>query len=118
MKTDEGYKVVFQLSNNDTFIQKSMLRQLMNLLEAMNGVRIEVVTHSYGIDLLLKDGPFHKRVEDLQEKGVDFLVCENTIRAEKVDFSELSQMAKPIPAGIAHIVRRQSEGWSYIKAGY
>lgn len=110
--------MVFQLSNNDTFVQKSMLRQLTNLIEAMNGVRIEVVTHSHGIDLLLKDCPFRKQIEKLERNGVEFLICENTIRAEKLDLSELSRTAKPIPAGVAHIVRRQSEGWSYIKAGY
>lgn len=117
MKSNE-HKVVFQLSNNDTFVQKSLLRQLGNLREAMESVRIEVVTHSYGIDLLLEDSPFRQHVEDLKKNGVEFLVCENTIRSEKLDPSELTGMTRVVPAGLAHIIQRQGEGWGYIKAGY
>ncbi len=113
-----SYRVVFQLSNNDTFIQKSLLRQLNNLVEAMDGVLVEVVTHGYGIDLLVGGSPFKENIEDLNRKGVAFLVCENTLKGEKLDASEFTGIAKPIPAGVAHIVRRQTEGWSYIKVGY
>lgn len=117
MKNNE-YKVVFQLSNNDTFVQKSLLRQITNLLNAMAGVRVEVVMHSYGIDLLLADSPFRENVEDLRQKGVEFLVCENTIRSEKISPSELAGVTRVVPAGLAHIIQRQGEGWGYIKAGY
>ena len=112
------YKVVFQLSNNDTFVQKSLIRQLSNLLEAMNDIRVEVVAHSYGIDLLLEDSPFRNNIRALQSKGVDFLVCENTLRQESLDHSGLLNITRTVPAGIAHIVQRQCEGWSYIKAGF
>ncbi len=115
---NNGYKVVFQLSTNDTFVQKSLLRQISNLLEAMAGVQVEVVMHSYGIDLLLDDSPFRKNVEDLRQRGVEFLVCENTIRNEKISASELTGVSRVVPAGLAHIIQRQGEGWGYIKAGY
>ncbi len=118
MDTSTKYKVVFQLTDNDTFIQKSMLRQLTNLLEAMEDVDVEVVTHSYGIDLLLAGTPFQDVIRKLEKRGVTFLVCENTLRQEKLDRSRLLDSVHTVPAGVAHIVRRQAEGWSYLKAGF
>jgi len=118
METTTKYKVVIQLSDNDTFIQKSILRQITNLLEALEDVAVEVVTHSYGIDLLLAGTPFHEVIHRLEQKGVAFLVCENTLKHEKLERSQLLDTIRTVPAGVAHIVRRQAEGWGYIKAGF
>ena len=118
MKSGKEYKVVFQLSNNDTFIHKSLVRQLSNLLSALEGVTIEVVAHSYGIDFLLKDSPFRENIEALAGQCVKFMVCQNTLNEGKTDATEILPSAKIIPAGIAHVVIRQSEGWGYIKAGF
>lgn len=87
-------------------------------MEELEEVDIEVVTHSYGIDLLLDTSPFKQSIETLQDRGVHFLVCEKTLAQDETCRELLSNAAKTIPAGLAHIIRRQSEGWSYIKAGY
>jgi intracellular sulfur oxidation DsrE/DsrF family protein len=118
MENNKEQKVVIQLSNNDTFIHKSLIRQISSLMEELDGVDIEVVTHSFGIDLLLKTSPFIKNIAALKEKGVDFLVCEKTLAQDEKCRELLSEAARPVPGGLAHIIRRQSEGWSYIKAGY
>lgn len=111
------YKVVFQLSDNDTFIQKSLIRQLSNLMETLEPVTIEVVAHSYGVDLLLKDCAFNTQVEALRDKGVGFIVCKKTLDREKLDTSAFISNIETVPGGLAHIIKRQTEGWSYIKAG-
>lgn len=118
MEKNKKHKVVFQLSNNDTFVQKSLIRQLSNLLAAMDDISVEVVTHSYGIDLLLEDSPFKNNIKSLGSQGVDFLICGNTINHDKLDRSAFLDVSRIVPAGIAHIIQRQSEGWSYIKAGF
>ncbi|MEO5602605.1 MAG: DsrE family protein, partial [Cyclobacteriaceae bacterium] len=111
-------KVVYQLSNNDPFIHKSLIGQLFSLLDALDGITIEVVTHGYGIDFLLKDSPFTTMIEALGEKGVVFMVCRNTLDEGKTEATDVMGLVKIIPAGVAHVVIRQSEGWSYIKAGF
>lgn len=118
MEQNSKPNVVFQLSNNDTFVQKSLIRQLNDVIESMRGITIEVVAHGYGIDLLLDGSPFRGHLADLGKRGITFLVCEDSIRREKVDRSQLLNFATVIPAGLAHIIQRQSEGWCYIKAGY
>ncbi|HEU5148073.1 MAG TPA: DsrE family protein [Chryseosolibacter sp.] len=114
---DTQYKVVFQLSDNDTFVQKSLIRQLSNLMETLEPIAIEVVAHSYGVDLLLKDCAFKTHVQALKDNGVDFIVCEKTLDREKLDTSAFIPNIKTVKGGLAHIIKRQTEGWSYIKAG-
>lgn len=111
-------KVVFQLSSNDTLVHKSLVKQLNNLLHALPDATIEVVAHGPGIELLYKNAPLANNLEKLHAKGIVFLVCQNTLKEKQVDPTVLVPLCKIIPAGIAHIIIRQSEGWSYIKAGF
>ena len=111
-------KVVFQLSNNDTVVHKSLVRQLNNLLKATPDIKIEVVTHGPGVEFLSGNTSFKNNIETLHQKGIAFLICRNTLTEKKIDANTLLSLGKIIPAGIAHIITRQSEGWSYIKAGF
>lgn len=48
-----------------------------------------------------------------------FVVCENTLKNRKISkdaFPEI--LVEYTPAGIAEIVEKQEQGWSYIKGGY
>jgi intracellular sulfur oxidation DsrE/DsrF family protein len=47
-----------------------------------------------------------------------FLACENTIKEKQLDRTKVLPEAGYVAAGIIHIVVRQEEGWSYIKAGF
>ena len=118
MKLVGKHRVVFQLSNNDPFVQKSLIRQLNSVLKALDVIKIEVVTHSYGIDLLLKDTVFQNNLEGLHDRGVTFMVCQNTLEQEKLCRDGLLDFTEVIPSGVAHVIARQSEGWSYIKASF
>jgi uncharacterized protein len=112
------YQVVFQLSSSDTLIHKSLTKQLNNLLTAMPGITIEVVTHGPGITFLQKSSTVKNNLDKLQQQGITFLACRNTLLEKKIDPASLLPFVNVIPAGLAHIIRRQSEGWSYIKAGF
>ena len=62
---------------------------------------------------------YQTRLQTLQAKGVKFVVCENTLKNRKITkdaFPEI--LVEYIPAGIAEIVEKQEQGWSYIKGGY
>ena len=57
-------------------------------------------------------------LEALKAKGVNFVVCENTMKQRKIEKSKFIQSATYIPAGIIEIVEKQEQGWSYVKGGY
>ncbi|MBO9681285.1 MAG: DsrE family protein [Flavisolibacter sp.] len=113
-----GQKVVIQLSSNDTLVHKSLIRQLNNILNAFETIRIEVVVHGPGIEMMMKNARYENNLQLLHKKGIKFLVCQNTMKEKQIKAADLNSFTEVIPAGIAHIIIRQSEGWSYIKAGF
>lgn len=112
------YKVVFQLSAGDTGVHRAMLRQLDNLLVYFEGrvLEVEVVVHGQAYPLLLADSIYGAEVSALEGRGVQWLLCANTIRSLPVGAIWLPEV-RIIPAGVGHLVERQLEGWAYLRAG-
>jgi len=52
------------------------------------------------------------------QRGVNFAVCNNSMRRLQVDASRLVPGVTVVPVAILELVKKQEEGWSYIKAGY
>lgn len=46
------------------------------------------------------------------------MVCQNTMNQRNIKEDELIEEAEIVPAGIAEIVEKQEQGWSYIKGGF
>jgi hypothetical protein len=113
-------KVVYHV--NDSANASAALRNVKNHLDASKDARIAVVTHGKGIDFLLtgaadKDGnPYEPMVQELKEKGVDFRVCNNTLKSRKLDASAVIPEASVVPSGVAEIGKLQAkEGYVYLK---
>ena len=112
------HRIVFQLTSADTNVHKMLVRQLGNVLAAAPNSKIEVVCHGPGIAMLTtKQTIVHPKVSELKGKGIDFVVCENTLKEKKVTKEEIIPEAAFVKAGIIEIVKKQEEGWSYIRAG-
>ena len=46
-----------------------------------------------------------------------FAACENTMRKKKVTKEPLLPFVTTVDSGVAEVVRKQEEGWAYIKGG-
>ena len=46
-----------------------------------------------------------------------FIACENTMKKKGVTKGQLHAFVSTVDSGVAEIVRRQEQGWSYIKSG-
>ena len=113
-------KVVYHV--NDNANASAALRNIRNHLAASPDVKIVVVTHSEGIDFLLsgatdKNGnPYEVTVQELKTKGVDFRVCNNTLKGRKINPGTVLAEATIVPSGVAEIGRLQAkEGYVYLK---
>jgi intracellular sulfur oxidation DsrE/DsrF family protein len=98
------------------------LNNVNNHLSASPNAKIVVVTHGKGIDFLLKGAadsngnPYEIGVQSLKAKGVDFRVCNNTLRSRKLDASAVIEEATVVPSGVAEVGRLQAkEGYVYLK---
>lgn len=113
-------KVVYHVNDSDNAM--AALRNVKNELDASPDTHIVVVTHSKGIDFLLKDAqdkngnPYEPIVQGLKDRGVSFDVCNNTLKGRKLDASAVIPEATIVPSGVAEIARLQAkEGYVYLK---
>ena len=74
------------------------------------------------MDFLTKDAKDKNgsRYEDLVERlkigGVQFDVCQITLRNRKLDKAQFIEHATYVPSGVAEVTRlRQREGYAYLK---
>ena len=119
-QAEQQEKVVYHI--NDSSVASLALNNIRNHLKAEPGVKITVVTHGKGIDFLLKDAvdkngnPYEVAVQELAAQGVDFRVCNNTLKSRNLDKGAVIEEASVVPSGVAEIARLQArEGYVYIK---
>lgn len=116
-----GDKVVYHV--NDSNVQAmNALRNIGNHLEVNPKAKIVVVTHAQGVDFLFdgaKDkggNPYNIPVEQLKARGVQFDVCQITLRNRKLDKGKFIPESTFVPSGVAEITRlQQREGYAYLR---
>ena len=118
-QTERQHRIIMQLTSGDTLVHKNLMKQFKNMKEAAPTIQIEVVCHGPGMDLLMSDRSIvQAKVKEFAAQGIVFLACDNTIRERNLDPAKVLSEAGHVKAGIIHIVERQEDGWSYIKAGF
>lgn len=98
------------------------LEYIRNHLEADPKATIVVVAHAAGVDFLMKGAKsargneFRQAVEDLDLQGVQFRVCQITLRERNLKKEQFLPQVKFVASGVAEIARLQSEeGFAYVK---
>ncbi|BBG23023.1 hypothetical protein IC006_0307 [Sulfuracidifex tepidarius] len=104
-KDASDLKVVVQISEDPERGVKSVI----NLLREMKLGEVEVVFHQEAINAVLDPS----LVEKLRPAKV--VACRNSLKAKGIDESSLPRGTVVVNAGVAEIVRRQAEGWIYLK---
>jgi len=118
VSSEAEHKIIFQLTDGSAETHTKFIRQINNVLEAAPNSKIEVVTHGMGVDLLTKENnSFSKDLENLVEKGVAFVICENTLKQRNLKKEQFLTLAGFVPSAILELVIKQEQGWIYIKAG-
>lgn len=116
----DDHKIIFQFTNAvDTMQQKAFVNQLKNVTAYWPDAQIEVVVYNQGLELVMPAKSKHiDAVKQLIEKGVRFVVCENTMKQRNIGKAEFIPEVEYTPAGIVELVERQERGWMYIKGGF
>ena len=115
----KGTRVVFQLSTPDTAAHRGLARQLNNLLDGLPKAQVEVVVHNKAITVLhAKKTTLANELKSLTDRGIQFVACEQTLKQQKLDKSEILPLAGFVPRGLVEVIQKQEAGWAYIKAGF
>ena len=108
--------VVVHLNEGEPGKHEAVLRNITNLIaELGRDTPVELVAHGPGLAVTLAGSPLAGQVRDLITGGIAVAACGNTMRGQNVSGDDLIPGVNVVPAGIAHIVRRQRQGWAYVR---
>lgn len=119
-------KVIYHIAFEGGEGSKAYLRALTNVQNHLDAVgkenlRVEVVMHGDGLDLLkeAKTQPkLQSSIKALKAQNVKFDVCNNTLVNRKINYeTDLFDVAKAdlVPSGVAELSRLQQKGFTYIR---
>jgi len=117
--TTPTHKVVIQLNTADTAAWGGVIGNIKNLSKVWPGnIKIEVVVHGKALDFLVAaKSHLVTDIDQLAKKGVVFNACENTMGKYGITKQMLIPSVFSVPSGVAEIILKQEEGWSYLRAG-
>lgn len=113
----KDYKVVFDITSPDTIVQKNLLRWADGI-SSEPGSQVEVVLYGKSLNMVVKDRSMvASQISELAKKNnVSFKVCEQAMKHNNITKEQLLPGVGTVPDGIYEIIKKQREGFGYIKA--
>jgi uncharacterized protein len=113
----ERHKVVLQVSDNDPAKWNLALNNARNIQADLgkDKVDVEIVAYGPGLGMLKADSKVAARLAQALDGNVGLMACENTMRNTKVEKADMYHGISYVDAGVVHIMKRQREGWAYIR---
>ncbi|MFV1993661.1 MAG: DsrE family protein [Acidiferrobacterales bacterium] len=121
----EQIKILIHLNSKETELVQESLDALENVLRYYRKIgqdaRIEMVANGDGINLLRKDvSPYPERIKRMQQEydNLTFVACQNSmnrLKDERGIIARLIPGVVVIDSGMAQLMRRQDQGWAYIR---
>jgi len=114
------HKMVIQINSKNKVTHKMGLINAGNLKSQLgnNNVNVEVVIYGPGLSMVKSESVFAKRIKKLQSRGVEFSVCEGTLKsiAKKTGKEpDLLEGMKRVRTGALRILELQEAGYSYLR---
>ncbi|WP_232063037.1 DsrE family protein [Undibacterium sp. KW1] len=110
-------KVVFQVSDGESRKWELALNNVKNVIKDLGkeNVEVEIVAYGPGIDMFKFETPVASRIEEVMKLGAHVVICENTMRAQKISKSDMLDNLDYVEAGVSQLIRRQQQGYAYIR---
>ncbi len=111
-------KVVIQVSDNDPKKWNLAINNANNVLNALGGADkadVEIVVYGPGIGMLKMDSEVGNRIDEALGKNIQVVACQNTMKAMKLTQADMLSNIGYVPAGVIEIMRKQQQGYAYIR---
>lgn len=118
-------KLVLHVTTEDQRKLKTVLEEAESLLKeyenSTHKVKLDILTNGKGLNLLRADtSPYAARIHALQLRysNLNFKACQqaiNRLKKEKGIQAKMLPETIIVPSALGEIIRKQKEGWSYIK---
>ncbi len=116
----EKLKVIFHVNEKEKW--DVALKNITNLIKDVGEGNLDILVLANGPSVGAYVDPIKiQTMEDLAKKGVRFLACRNSVKMMcsegVICISEegLPSFVTVVPAGITEIIKRQHEGYAYVK---
>ncbi len=116
-KQAQKYRVVFQVSDADPGKWNLALNNARNVQTDLgkDNVQIEIVAYGPGLGMLKAESKVADRLAQAMDDGIGLMACENTMKNTHVTKADMYSGISYVDAGVVHIMKREREGWSYIR---
>ena len=123
-QTGTKYKVIFHLDEPSKGRADQVLMNITNLIDDLgdDNVEVELLANGGGVRSLAKESEGQAEqvrqaslVEALAKRGVRFVACAHSLEHLKMQRTDLLDLVEVVPAGVSELVRKQREGWAYIR---
>lgn len=117
-QTSTKYKVIFHIDEPSKGRADQVLMNITNLLNDLGdgNVAVELLANGGGVRALVKEPEGQAdQVEALAKRGVRFVACQNSLDHLNMQRTDLLDLVEVLPAGVSELVRKQMEGWAYIR---
>ncbi len=115
----EPWRVVVHVDDDIPDRQRLAVGNISNLLDDRGENRdrlvVEMVANGPGISAVTSGSTVTADVAALLARGVIVLGCANSLSARGLTPADVLPGVRVVPAGISHLVRRQHEGWAYVR---
>jgi len=118
---ETDHKVVYQFNKADEAYQKAVLFSVGAMLRKYgDNINIVVVAIGPGLHILAKkpkrpvSEEIAQRVSSLDQYGVQFHACGNTMKSLKWKKEDMLPLARYVEVGAADLMELQAQGYSYI----
>jgi intracellular sulfur oxidation DsrE/DsrF family protein len=110
-------KVVFQVSDADPAKWNLALNNARNVQAELgkDKVLIEIVAYGPGLGMLKRESKVEGRLAEALDNNVGLIACENTMTNTRTTKEDMYGGIAYVPAGVTHLMKRQREGWAYIR---
>lgn len=120
LNAQSDYRVVFDLTSNDSLNHHSLLRWVNGISKATPDAKLEIVMYGKGVNMVTTGrSTVEEAIKKLaSNKNVIFAVCEVALKNQGIEKNQLLPGVISVPDGIYEIILKQREGWGYIKAAH
>lgn len=116
-QTVQKSRVVFQVSDGDSKKWDLALNNVRNVIKDMgkDNIEVEIVAYGPGIDMFKFESPAASRIDEVIKLGAHVVICENTMRAQKITKADMLDNLEYVEAGVSQLIKRQQQGYAYIR---
>ncbi|HVC13162.1 MAG TPA: DsrE family protein [Burkholderiales bacterium] len=108
--------IVMQVSDGDPAKWQLALNNAENVRQALGKkVTIEIVAYGPGLNMLKADSKVAPGLNGALDNNVKLVACGTTMKKMHVTKADLLGGVSVVPGGVIEIMKRQSEGWSYVR---